>query len=87
MPLNKQDRAAIVTIRPSMLKGLDLKIGADLRVDSRYGELVKVPAKPVKRMRHTLAQLLEGATPKAIKALNDDAGLSREGYAVGRELA
>ena len=45
-----------------------------------------VPAKPFKRKRYTVAQLLEGATPKAVKALNDDTAWSREGSAIGREL-
>ena len=56
-------------------------------MDVRDGALVMVPAKPAKRKRYTLAQLLEGATPKAVKALNDDTAWSREGDAIGRELA
>ena len=87
MPLRKQGGAAIVTIPPSVLKSLDLKIGAELQMDVRDGALVMVPAAPSKRKRYTLAQLLEGATPKAVKALNDDTSSSREGDAVGRELA
>ncbi len=87
MPLRKQGGAAIVTIPPSVLKRLDLRIGTELQMDVRDGALVMVPAKPAKRKRYTLAQLLEGATPKAVKALNDDTTWSREGNAVGRELA
>ena len=87
MPLRKQGGAAIVTIPPSVLKSLDLKIGTDLQMDVRDGALVMVPAKPTKRSRYTLAQLLEGATPKTAKALNNDTAWSREGDAVGRELA
>ena len=87
MPLRKQGGAAIVTIPPSVLKSLDLKIGTELRMDVRDGALVMVPAIPSKRKRYTLAQLLEGATPKVVKALNDDTAWSREGDAVGRELA
>ena len=45
-----------------------------------------IPLEPVKGKRYTLAQLLEGATPKAIKALNDETAWSREGEAVGHEL-
>ena len=85
MPLRKQGGAAIVTIPPSVLKSLDLKIGAELQMDVRDGALVMVPAAPAKRKRYTLAQLLEGATPKAVKALNYDTAWSREGDAVGRE--
>ena len=87
MPLRKQGGAAIVTIPPSVLKSLDLKIGAELQLDVRDGALVMVPAAPSKRKRYTLVQLLEGATPKVVKALNDDTAWSRDGDAVGRELA
>ncbi len=87
MPLRKQGGAAIVTIPPSVLKSLDLKIGTELQMDVREGALVMVPNKPSKRKRYTLAQLLVGATPKAVKALNADTAWSREGDAVGRELA
>ncbi len=87
MPLRKQGGAAIVTIPPSVLKSLDLKIGAELQMDVRDGALVMVPAVPSKRKRYTLAQLLEGATPKVVKALNDETAWFRDGDAVGRELA
>jgi antitoxin ChpS len=87
MPLRKQGGAAIVTIPPSVLKSLDLKIGVELQMAVRDGALVLVPAKPTKPKRYTLAQLLEGATPKTIKALNDETAWFRGGDAVGRELA
>ena len=51
MPLRKQGGAAIVTIPPSVLKSLDLKIGAELLMDVRDGALVMVPAAPSKRKR------------------------------------
>lgn len=87
MSLRKQGAAVIVTIPPSVLKSLDLKIGAELQMDVRNGALVIVPARPSRRKRYTLAQLLEGATPKTVKALNDETAWAREGSAVGRELA
>ena len=87
MPLRKQGGAAIITIPPSVLKSLDLKIGTELRMDVRDGVLVMVPSRPTQRKRYSLAQLLEGATPRAVKALNDDTAWSREGDAAGRELA
>ena len=87
MPLRKQGGAAIVTIPPSVLKSLDLKIGVELQMDVRDGALVMIPTIPSKRKRYTLAQLLEGVTPKAVKALNDDTAWSREGEQRGRELA
>ena len=87
MPLRRQGGAAIVTIPPSVLKSLDLKIGADLQMEVRDGVLVMVPVKLVRRKRYTLAQLLEGATPEAVKALNAETVWSRGGDAMGRELA
>ena len=87
MPLRKQGGAAIVTIPPSVLKSLDLKIGSELQMDVRDGALVLVPVQAPGRKRYTLAQLLVGATPAAIKALNNDTAWTREGEAVGRELA
>ena len=87
MPLRKQGGAAIVTIPPSVLKSLNLKIGTELQIAVHDGSLVMVPAKPTRTKRYTLAQLLEGVTPKTIKALNDETAWSRDGDAVGRELA
>ncbi len=87
MPLRKQGGAAIVTIPPSVLKSLDLKIGTDLRMDVRDGALFMMPVKPTRPKRYTLAQLLEGATPRVVKALKDETAWSRERDAVGRELA
>jgi antitoxin ChpS len=87
MPLRKQGGAAIVTIPPSLLKQLDLKVGADLQMTVSEGALVMIPSKPSRRVRFTLAQLLEGATPQAVKALNHDTAWAHEGDAVGRELA
>jgi antitoxin ChpS len=87
MPLRKQGGAAVVTIPPSVLKRLGLKVGAELQMDVREGALVMLPSKPPKRARYTLAQLLEGATPKAIKALNLETAWARTGDAIGRELA
>ena len=87
MPLRKQGGAAIVTIPPSILKSLDLKIGSELQMDVRDGTLVLVPVQAPKRKRYTLAQLLVGATPATIKALNSETAWAREGEPVGRELA
>lgn len=87
MPLRKQGGAAVVTIPPSVLKQLELKVGTELRMEVRDGALVMVPSVQPKRPRYTLAQLLQGATPATVKALNADTAWAREGDAVGRELA
>ena len=87
MPLRKQGGAAVVTIPPSVLKILDLKIGSELQMDVLDGALVMVPLHAPKLKRYTLAQLLVGVTPATIKALNRETIWAREGDAVGRELA
>ena len=46
--------------------------------------IVTIPAKP---RRCTLKELLRGATPKNMKALNRQTAHARAGKAVGRELA
>ena len=85
--LRKQGGAAVVTIPPSVLKSLDLKVGSQLQMNVLDGALVMVPVLATKRKRYSLAQLLVGATPATIKALNNEMAWSREGDAVGRELA
>ena len=87
MPLRKQGRATVVTIPPSVLKSLNHKVGDALQMDVLDGALVMMPVIPTKPKRFTLAQLLVGATPAAIKALNYDAAKLRGGNAIGRELA
>ena len=89
MHLRRQGGAAVVTIPPSVLKSLDLKVGAVLQMDMIDGALVMVPVQvhKRKRKRYTLEQLLVGATTATIKALNNDTAWLREGDAVERELA
>ncbi len=87
MPLRKQGGAAVVTIPPSLLSQLDLKVGSELQMEVREGVLLLVPSKRPKRVRYSLAQLLEGATPATVKALNLETAWAREGESQGRELA
>ena len=87
MPLRKHGRATVVTIPSSVLESLNLKVGTELQMDVFDGALVMMPVLTTKPKRYTLAQLLVGATPAAIKALNYDAAWSRDGDPVGRELA
>jgi antitoxin ChpS len=86
MPLRKQGGAAVITIPPSVLKSMQLSVGMELEMDIREGALMLVPVAP-KRKRYSMAQLLEGATPKLTKALMDDTAWAREGLPQGRELA
>lgn len=85
--LRKQGSATVVTIPPSVLKSLNLKVGDELKMDVLDGALVMMPVIPTKPKRYTLAQLLVGATPTNIRALNRDIAGSRDGDTVGRELA
>ena len=81
MPLRKQGGAVVVTVPPSVLKSLGLKIGSELQMDVLDDALVIMPV-PVwahKRKRYTLAQLLVGATPATIKALNNETAWARAG--------
>lgn len=87
MPKRKQCSVAIATTPRSVLKALDLQIGNDLRMGVRDEVFVMLSATHSKRKRYPLVQLLEGAAPNVSKALNDDTAWSREGDAVGRELA
>lgn len=87
MPLRKQGGAAVVTIPPALLNLLDLKVGAELQMEVRDGALLMVPAKRSRRVRYSLAQLLEGVTPATAKALNLETAGARDGDAQGRELA
>jgi antitoxin ChpS len=85
MPLRKQGGAAVLTIPPSVLKSLHLSVGTQLEMDVRDGTLVLQPINP-KRKRYSIAQLLEGASPKLAKALLEDTAWAREGEPHGREL-
>lgn len=87
MPLRKQGGAAVLTIPPSVLKSLGVQVGAQLQMDVQDGTLHVVPLQAAPRKRYSLAQLLEGATPKLVKALNADTADARSGAPVGRELA
>jgi antitoxin ChpS len=86
MPLRKQGGAAVLTIPPSVLKSLHLSVGTQLEMNVRDGALVLQPVNP-KRKRYSIAQLLEGASPKLVNALVEDTAWAREGDTVGRELA
>ena len=86
MPLRKQGRATVVTIPSSVLESLTLKVGTELQMDVFDGAVVTMPVLTTKPKRYTLAQLLVGATPTNIRALNRDVAGSRDGDTVGREL-
>lgn len=85
--IRKQGGAAVMTIPASLLKVLHLPIGAEVKLDiSDEGFTVKSTEHQQRRKRYSLKDLLAGATPANIKALNQATEHARTGDPVGREL-
>lgn len=82
--IRRQGGAAVITIAPTLLKLLQLEVGAQLELNVVDGELIARPVKPERPKRYTLAQLLEGA--EEMSELNAQTAAAREGDRVGREL-
>lgn len=87
MPLRKQGGAAVITVPAAVVQALDLRVGEALAMDVQGGSLIVTPVQPRGRKRHTLADLLAGASPKTMRALHDETAWARSGAAIGRELA
>lgn len=85
--VRKQGGAAIMTIPAEVLKTLDVKIGSTLELEISDGAFTVRPAQAPIRKRYTLQELLRGATPENIAALNAETAWAREGGPEGRELA
>jgi antitoxin ChpS len=88
--IRKQGSAAIMTIPSDVLKMLNVEVGASLELEVSNGVFTARPARPAARKRYTLAELLRGATPKDLAALQVDTACAREGESgesVGREVA
>lgn len=84
--VRKQGGAAIMTIPADVLKMLDLDIGSVLELQITEKAFTARPTQPSSRRRYTLAELLRGATPEIMTAIQTDTAWAREGDAVGREL-
>jgi len=85
--VRKQGGAAIITIPAHVLETLHIAVGAKLSLDVTKESVV---IKPVsiqcrKRRRYTLAELLEGCTPKLMKKFMKETEWIREMKPVGRE--
>lgn len=87
MPLRKQGGAAVLTIPIALMKRLQFQVGESVEMDVQDGTLVLKPLKDKPRKRYTSAELLAGATPRALKALNASTAWAHEGEPVGHELA
>lgn len=85
--VRKQGGAAIMTIPSNVLHLLNIDIGATLRLDVTQEGLMVRPVSQNQRKRYTLKELLDGATPEKVKALNAETKWAREGKRAGRESA
>ncbi len=86
--IRRQGGAAIMTIPSGALKALQLDVGSkvEVEVEVRGGTLVARPTAKQSRRRYSLRELLKGATPAAMKRLNEETAWAREGDSIGREL-
>lgn len=84
--IRKQGGAAIMTIPSDVLKSLGVDIGAELDVRVSDGALVARPKPRPERRRLSLRDLLQGATPDAMRELVEETASFREGEPVGREI-
>jgi antitoxin ChpS len=84
--IRKQGGASVITIPSVILKSLHLEVGERLELEVQESGFVARPSSSLKKKRYTLAELLQGATPENMKALNDATDWARQGDAVGREL-
>ena len=84
--IRRQGGAAIMTIPADVMKRLKVEVGSSLELDVSEGAFTARPTPKVGRRRYTLCELMRGATPEAVRQLNDDTAWSREGEAAGREL-
>lgn len=83
--IRKQGGAAIITIPSHVLKMLHVDVGATLELDVSDKELIARPIRNITRKRYSLAELLDGTTPKGMKTLNKSTQWARDGKPVGRE--
>ena len=81
--IRKQGGAAVMTIPPTLLRLMDVEIGAQVTLTVEGRKLVAKPA--AARKRYSLAELLKGSD--AVKKLNAEVASTREGDPAGRELA
>ena len=75
-----------MTIPAEVMKRLKVEVGSSLELDVSDRAFTARPAANVERRRYSLRELMRGATPEAVRQLNEDTAWAREGDAVGREL-
>lgn len=84
--IRRQGGAAIMTIPAEILKELAVDVGSQLNVVAKAGAFIARPKAKTERKRYSLRELLRGATPEAMRKLNEETAFAREGDAFGREL-
>ncbi len=85
--LRKQGGATVMAVPAQALKALSVGAEDTVRVTVADGKMtvVSVPTKSP-RKRYRLEDLLKGATPGVMKAINDDTSWFREVSPTGREV-
>lgn len=84
--VRRQGGAAVMTIPSDVLKTLRIDVGSELEVSVNGNGFTAQPKAKRARRRYSLRELLKGATPKAMRKLNQQTAWAREGDPVGREL-
>lgn len=84
--IRRQGGAAIMTIPAEVLKTLGIDVGSKLEVAATVGGFTARTKAKQERRRYSLRELLRGATPRAMKRLNEETAWARDGKPVGREL-
>jgi antitoxin ChpS len=67
------------------MKLLDIDVGSTLQVEVADGAMTVRPAGS--RKRYSLAELMQGVTPRMMSRLASDTAWARDGKPQGRELA
>jgi antitoxin ChpS len=75
-----------MTIPAEVLRALQIEVGAELDIALSGEAFIATPRPKSARKRYSLRELLRGATPEAMRRLNDETACAREGGPVGQEL-
>jgi antitoxin ChpS len=84
--IRRQGGAAIMTIPADVLRTLRIDVGSKLDIAVDDAGFSARPKRRTERRRYSLRELLRGATPEAMRRLNDETAWAREGESVGREI-
>ena len=84
--IRRQGGAAVMTIPAEVLRTLAIDVGSKLEVVAGDGAFTARPMGKTERRRYSLRELLRGATPEAMRRLNEETAWARGGDPVGREI-